>query len=170
MKYRIPSKWSETCCILSPGMSDLVTQAGSDSKDASTKDKIKRPSTFLLFLFISTPNKQPTLRRQPPGASGSDSLLYSWRFLQCWHLYGIKHDENIQRIPEEDSRLAEELEVLRIFLGSADFGQLRSRCDDSLTAGKGVEARLTSSSSAPGYEIEIVEIDPKTPIPVFPSP
>ncbi|HOD75101.1 MAG TPA: hypothetical protein PKJ17_03675 [Syntrophorhabdaceae bacterium] len=60
---------------------------------------------------------------------------------------------------EEDSQLAEELELLRIFLESADFGQLRSRCDDSLTAGKGVEARLTSSSSAPGYEIEIVEID-----------
>jgi hypothetical protein len=38
-------------------MSDLVTQAGSDSKDASTKDRIKRPSTFLLFLFISTPDK-----------------------------------------------------------------------------------------------------------------
>jgi hypothetical protein len=60
---------------------------------------------------------------------------------------------------EEDSQLAEELELLRIFLESADFGQLRSRCDDSLTAGRKVEARLRSSNSAPGYEIEIVEID-----------
>lgn len=60
---------------------------------------------------------------------------------------------------EEDSQLAETLELLRIFLESADFGQLRSRCDDSLVAGKRVEVRLTSSSSAPGYEIEIVEIE-----------
>lgn len=60
---------------------------------------------------------------------------------------------------EEDSQLAEELELLRTFLESADFGELRSHCDDSLTAGKRVEVRLTSSNSAPGYEIEIVEIE-----------
>lgn len=60
---------------------------------------------------------------------------------------------------EEDSQLAEELELLRIFLESADFGRLRGRCDDYLTAGKRVEARLRSSDSVPGYEIEIVEID-----------
>ncbi len=60
---------------------------------------------------------------------------------------------------EEDGHLGEELELLRVFLESADFGQLRSRCDDLLTAGKRVEVRLRSSGSAPGYEIEIVEID-----------
>ncbi len=60
---------------------------------------------------------------------------------------------------EEDSQLAEELELLRIFLESADFRQLRNHCDDLLTAGKRVEVRLRSSDSAPGYEIKIVEVD-----------
>ncbi len=63
------------------------------------------------------------------------------------------------KLMEEDSRLAGELELLRIFLESADFGQLRSRCDDFLTAGKRVEVRLRSPDSAPGYEIEIAEIN-----------
>jgi hypothetical protein len=56
---------------------------------------------------------------------------------------------------QEDEQLAEELELLRLFLESADLGQLRSRCDDFLLADRQVECRLTSITGAPGYEIEI---------------
>ena len=39
---------------------------------------------------------------------------------------------------EEDPRLAEELELLRSFLESADFGDLRSRSDEFLLVGRQV--------------------------------
>lgn len=58
---------------------------------------------------------------------------------------------------EEDPWLAEALELLRVFLESADFGQLRSLCDEFLLAGKHVTVRLKSINVAPKYEVEVVE-------------
>lgn len=58
---------------------------------------------------------------------------------------------------EEDAQLAEELELLRLFLELADFGQLRSQCDKYLLAGKRVWVRITSISFPPKYGAELVE-------------
>lgn len=58
---------------------------------------------------------------------------------------------------EEDDQLVAELELLRIFLESADFGRLRSRCEEFLLAGKRVLVRLTSISVPPKYEVEIIQ-------------
>lgn len=58
---------------------------------------------------------------------------------------------------QEDPQLAEELELLRVFLETANFGQLRSCCDEFLLASKRVSVRLKSASVLPKYEIEINE-------------
>jgi hypothetical protein len=57
---------------------------------------------------------------------------------------------------DEDPDLAEELELLRLFLESADFGELRSRSDVFLLAGRRVEFKLRPTGGAPGYEIEMI--------------
>jgi hypothetical protein len=59
------------------------------------------------------------------------------------------------RADEEDSDLAEKLELLRIFLESADFGHLRSLSEEHLMAGGQVEFLLRSTENQPGYEIEM---------------
>jgi hypothetical protein len=56
---------------------------------------------------------------------------------------------------KEDPRLADELELLRLFLESADFGVLRGRYEDSLLAGKGVKVRLRLREGVPDWDIEI---------------
>jgi len=57
---------------------------------------------------------------------------------------------------QEDS-LFDELELLRLFLESADFGQLRSRCEEALLAGRQVEFILRSTHEVPAYQIEMTE-------------
>jgi hypothetical protein len=57
---------------------------------------------------------------------------------------------------QEDS-LLDELELLRLFLESADFRQLRSRCEEPLLAGRRIEFLLRSAPGDPPYEIEINE-------------
>ncbi|MEW6666160.1 MAG: hypothetical protein AB1512_13200 [Thermodesulfobacteriota bacterium] len=57
---------------------------------------------------------------------------------------------------QEDS-LLDELELLRLFLESADFRSLRSRCEEALLAGKQTEMVLRSTDGIPPYEIEIRE-------------
>ena len=59
------------------------------------------------------------------------------------------------KAPDEDPELAEELELLRIFLETADFGELRSRSDEFLLAGRRVEFSLRSKEDAPGYALEM---------------
>jgi hypothetical protein len=59
---------------------------------------------------------------------------------------------------QEDSQLEERLELLRFFLESADFGDLRSRCDEFLLNGRRVTLTLKSIGKAPAYEIEINEV------------
>jgi hypothetical protein len=55
----------------------------------------------------------------------------------------------------EDPKLAGELELLRLFLESANFCQLRSSCDEFLLAGRRVKCSIKSIGNAPGYEITI---------------
>lgn len=57
---------------------------------------------------------------------------------------------------EEDAQLADELELLRIFLELADFSHLRSKCEEFLQAGKRVTVRLTSTNVPPKYWVEII--------------
>lgn len=58
----------------------------------------------------------------------------------------------------EDAQLAEELELPRMFLESADFSELRSQCEELLLSGRQIEVRLRSTSVLPKYEIEINEV------------
>jgi hypothetical protein len=55
----------------------------------------------------------------------------------------------------EDGQLEKELELLRVFLESADFGRLRSLSEDILLDGRRVEFILRSTDTPPGYEIEV---------------
>lgn len=55
---------------------------------------------------------------------------------------------------EENTSLADELELLRLFLESADFKTLRNRCDAHLIAGKRVRVRLRSAEGIPDWNIE----------------
>jgi len=57
---------------------------------------------------------------------------------------------------QEDS-LMDELELLRLFLESADFRRLRSRCEESLLAGKRVEVILKPAQGSLPYEVVIKE-------------
>jgi hypothetical protein len=54
----------------------------------------------------------------------------------------------------EDRQLEDQLELLRLFLESADFGSLRSRCEDLLIAGKRVTVTLRSTEQDPACDIE----------------
>ena len=58
---------------------------------------------------------------------------------------------------KQDESLMDELELLRLFLESADFGQLRSRCEEALLAGRRIEFILRSTHGVPAYELEISE-------------
>lgn len=58
-------------------------------------------------------------------------------------------------IQQEDQQLLDKLELLRVFLETADFRELRSRTEDLLAAGKLVECALKSIEADPKYEIEI---------------
>lgn len=62
------------------------------------------------------------------------------------------------RANKEDIQLGEELELLRLFLESADFGRLRSLSEDILREGKRVEFTLQSTESLPGYKVEINQL------------
>jgi hypothetical protein len=58
---------------------------------------------------------------------------------------------------KQEESLLDELELLRLFLESADLRQLRSRCEESLLAGRRVEVTLRSAQGAFPYEIEVKE-------------
>jgi len=57
---------------------------------------------------------------------------------------------------KQEESLMDELELLGLFLESADFRQLRSRCEESLLAGKRVEITLRPTPGAPPYEMEFI--------------
>jgi hypothetical protein len=54
----------------------------------------------------------------------------------------------------EDEQLADELELLRFFLESADFAALRCQCEETVLGGKQVVARLVLIDGMPECIIE----------------
>jgi hypothetical protein len=56
----------------------------------------------------------------------------------------------------KDRSLEQRFALLRLFLESVDFGELRSRCQEPLLAGRRVECRLGPSDAPPGFTVEIV--------------
>ncbi|WAC08363.1 MAG: hypothetical protein OS130_03980 [Thermodesulfobacteriota bacterium] len=54
--------------------------------------------------------------------------------------------------------MEEQLELLKLFQESADFGQLRSLSEKILLNGGRVEVILKSTNSLPKYEIEINQV------------
>ena len=57
----------------------------------------------------------------------------------------------------EEGELAEKLEILRLFLESADFNKLRSESEKHLLEGKGVKFILHLEKGMPKYEMKIME-------------
>ena len=58
---------------------------------------------------------------------------------------------------KQENRLMDELELLRLFLESADLRKLRSRCEEALLAGRRVEVIVKSAQGPLPYEVEIQE-------------
>ena len=56
---------------------------------------------------------------------------------------------------EEEGELAEKLEILRLFLESADFNKLRSESEKHLLEGKRVKFILYLEKGTPKYEMKI---------------
>ena len=54
-----------------------------------------------------------------------------------------------------DEQLEEKCEMLRLFLESADFGQLRGRCQPFLAEGKRVTFTLRLNNGVSEYDMEI---------------
>ena len=77
----------------------------------------------------------------------------------CIETVAKKEYERILRIllkgNQDDEHLEEELELLKLFLESADFGQLRSFSDKFLLKGERVEFTLKPTNNPPQYEVEI---------------
>ncbi len=59
---------------------------------------------------------------------------------------------------QEDEQMEEKLELLKLFLESADFDHLRSLSDKFLLKGERVEFILKSTNNPPKYEIEIKQV------------
>jgi len=56
----------------------------------------------------------------------------------------------------EEGELAEKLEILRLFLESADFNKLRSESEKHLTEGRRVKFILYLEKRQPKYEMRII--------------
>ena len=69
-----------------------------------------------------------------------------------------KHAELVQQLlaPEGDSKeLQEKLEILRLFLETANFRQLRSESERQLMGGKGVRFSVYLEKGMPKYEMYV---------------
>jgi transcription elongation GreA/GreB family factor len=69
------------------------------------------------------------------------------------HEFRKAADEYMQ-LNKEDKNLEERIELLRMFLDTADFRQLRAESEKHLTEGKVVRFILTSGKGTPGYELK----------------
>ena len=56
----------------------------------------------------------------------------------------------------DEGELAEKLEILRLFLESADFSRLRSESEKHLLEGKGVKFILHLEKGMPKHEMKII--------------
>lgn len=59
------------------------------------------------------------------------------------------------RIGKEDRGLEEKMELLRMFLGSMDFRELRRQSEEYLTDGKTVRFILYLQEGKPKYELKV---------------
>ncbi len=57
----------------------------------------------------------------------------------------------------EEKELLEKLEILRLFLESADFNKLRSESEKYLTQGKKVKFIVHLENGKPEYEMKVTE-------------
>jgi hypothetical protein len=89
----------------------------------------------------------------------STEIVLEPSMTHCIESVAKKEYERILRLllraKKEDPRLADELEMLRLFLESTDFGKLRSRCEDHLVAGTHIKVRLRSAGGVPDWNIEV---------------
>ena len=59
---------------------------------------------------------------------------------------------------QEEGQMEEKLELLKLFLESADFNHLRSLSEKFLLNGRRVEFMVKSTNNPPKYEIEINQV------------
>jgi len=55
-----------------------------------------------------------------------------------------------------NKKLEEKLEILRLFLETADFAKLRAESERHLVEGKTVRFRIFLENGKPGYEMDII--------------
>ena len=58
---------------------------------------------------------------------------------------------------DEEGKLGEKLETLRLFLGSADFNKLRSESEKYLLEGRKIKFVLYLEQGKPEYEMKVME-------------
>jgi hypothetical protein len=73
--------------------------------------------------------------------------------------YKKSADEYMQR-GGKDRKLEEKIELLRMFLESADFRKLRAESEKHLVEGKKVRFILTLEKGKPKYEMKIEAVGP----------
>jgi hypothetical protein len=97
--------------------------------------------------------------KNPPGC-GMMEIKLKPSFSHCVETVAKREYERVLSLllgGKQEDRLLDELELLRLFLESADLRKLRSRCEESLLAGKQIEFILRSSDGVSAYETEIRE-------------
>ena len=70
-----------------------------------------------------------------------------------------EHAEVLKQLLARERRnkkLEEKLEILRLFLETADFAKLRAESEKHLVDGKTVRFRIFLENGKPGYEMDII--------------
>jgi len=71
-----------------------------------------------------------------------------------------KSTDEYMRMGKKDRKLEQKIELLRMFLETADFRKLRAESEKHLIEGKRVKFILTLEKGKPGYEIKCEAVDP----------
>ncbi len=66
-----------------------------------------------------------------------------------------KSADEYMQLGRKDRKLEEKIELLRLFLETADFRKLRAESEKHLIEGKNVKFILTSEKGKPRYEMKI---------------
>jgi len=67
----------------------------------------------------------------------------------------LKSEDEYMRSGGEDKELEERIELLRMFLESMDFRELRRQSEEHLTEGKNVRFILYQEEGKPKYELKV---------------
>ena len=67
----------------------------------------------------------------------------------------LKSEDEYMRSGGEDKELEEKIELLRAFLESMDFRELRKQSEEHLTEGKNVRFILYQEEGKPKYELKV---------------